>query len=109
MSNIARDIRDGNVAAFKELFEDYYPVLCVFASKYLSDGEACKDVAQETLVSYWEHRAEFDDLLWVPLPKHIPYHQKEPDKNTCYMKPSWKNRAQKQAVKNNTQKKQPQS
>lgn len=65
MSNIARDIRDGNVAAFKELFEDYYPVLCVFASKYLSDGEACKDVAQETLVSYWEHRAEFDDIHQV--------------------------------------------
>lgn len=62
MSSVVDDIRAGKVAAFKELFEDYYPILCVFASKFLSDEEACKDVAQETLISYWERRADFDDI-----------------------------------------------
>lgn len=62
MANIVQDIKDGKVAAFKELFEDYYPMLCVFASKYIGDGEECKDVAQEALISYWEHRADFDDI-----------------------------------------------
>ena len=65
MANIVWDIKEGKEAAFKELFEDYYPMLCVFASKYLGDDEECKDVAQEALISYWEHRADFDDIRQV--------------------------------------------
>lgn len=51
--------------AFRELFEDYYPVLCVFAMRYLHDEEQSKDIAQETLLTYWQKRADFEDILKV--------------------------------------------
>ena len=51
MRDIVAEIRSGDKSSFKELFEDYYPILCVFASKYVKDDELCKDIAQETLLS----------------------------------------------------------
>jgi RNA polymerase sigma-70 factor (ECF subfamily) len=59
MQDIVQEIGSGNRKAFREFFEDYYPVLCSFARKYLPDGERCRDVAQETLLAYWEERARF--------------------------------------------------
>ena len=65
MKSIVEAIRQGDQAAFRELFEDYYPILCVFAMKYLCDEEQCKDVAQDTLLSYWEKREDFEDIYKV--------------------------------------------
>lgn len=65
MSSIVEAIKKGDQAAFRELFEDYYPVLCVFATKFLRDEEQCKDVAQEALLAYWERREDFDDIYKV--------------------------------------------
>ena len=31
MNGLIEDIKQGDRAAFRELFEDYYPILCVFA------------------------------------------------------------------------------
>lgn len=65
MRDIVAEIRSGDKSSFKELFEDYYPILCVFASKYVKDDELCKDIAQETLLSYWEKRKSFEDIYKV--------------------------------------------
>ena len=65
MQDIVADIKKGNRDSFKEFFEDYYPILCVFASKYVKDEELCKDIAQETLLGYWEKRADFEDIYKV--------------------------------------------
>ncbi|MCB6972620.1 MULTISPECIES: RNA polymerase sigma-70 factor [Butyricimonas] len=65
MQDIVADIRGGNKNSFKEFFEDYYPILCVFASKYVKDDEQCKDIAQEALLSYWEKRKDFEDIYKV--------------------------------------------
>ncbi len=65
MHNIVEDIKIGDKRAFKELFEDYYPILCVFAGKYIKNDEVCKDIAQETLLCYWEKRADFEDIYKV--------------------------------------------
>ena len=65
MNDLIEDIKGGNKAAFRELFEDYYPVLCVFAMRYLHDEEQSKDIAQETLLTYWQKRADFEDILKV--------------------------------------------
>ena len=62
MRDIVAEIRSGDKSSFKELFEDYYPILFVFASKYVKDDELCKDIAQETLLSYWEKRKSFEDI-----------------------------------------------
>ena len=65
MNDLIEDIKGGNKAAFRELFEDYYPELCVFAMRYLHDEEQSKDIAQETLLTYWQKRADFEDILKV--------------------------------------------
>ena len=50
IENIIADIKRGNKQAFKKLFDDYYPILCVFASHYIEDKEVCKDIAQDVLL-----------------------------------------------------------
>lgn len=65
MNNIVEDIKRGDRAAFRELYEDYYPILCVFAMKYIRDEEQCKDIAQETLFTYWQNRGDFEDIFRV--------------------------------------------
>lgn len=65
MNGLVDKIRNGDVAAFRELFDDYYPILCVFAMKYIREQEQCKDIAQETLLTYWQNRADFNDIFKV--------------------------------------------
>ncbi|MEG2341111.1 MAG: RNA polymerase sigma-70 factor [Odoribacter sp.] len=65
MGCIVENIRQGDRAAFRELFEDYYPILCVFAMKYIRDEEQCKDIAQEVLLTYWQNRLDFEDIFKV--------------------------------------------
>ena len=53
MNTIIENIRNDNRNSFKQLFKDYYPILCIFANKYILDEEASKDIAQEVLLTYW--------------------------------------------------------
>tara|TARA_B110000027_G_scaffold134267_1_gene166242 strand:+ start:6488 stop:7033 length:546 start_codon:yes stop_codon:yes gene_type:complete len=63
LQNIIIDIKHGNKKAFKEFFDDFYPILCSFANKYLKKTDQSKDAAQDALIKFWEKREEFDDLL----------------------------------------------
>ena len=65
IENIIADIKRGNKQAFKKLFDDYYPILCVFSSHYIDDKEVCKDIVQDALLVYWERKEDFDDILKV--------------------------------------------
>lgn len=46
--------------AFKELFFDFYPSLCVFAERYVSSPEACEDIVQETFYNLWKNRKKIE-------------------------------------------------
>ena len=63
--NILDDIKNGDREAFKEFFEDFYPILCAFAFKFLKSNDLSKDVSQEALVKFWETSHEFKDLKGV--------------------------------------------
>lgn len=63
--NILTDIKKGDKKAFKDFFEDFYPILCVFAEKYLKSPDQSKDVAQEALLKFWEKKSEFSDIKGV--------------------------------------------
>ncbi|MDO5981386.1 RNA polymerase sigma factor [Flavivirga spongiicola] len=63
--NIIVDIKQGNKDSFKEFFDDFYPILCSFANKFLKNPNQSKDAAQEALVKFWEKRKEFDDIQGV--------------------------------------------
>lgn len=60
--NIIIDIKQGNKDSFKEFFDDFFPILCSFANKFLKNQDRSKDAAQEAFVKFWEKRAEFDDM-----------------------------------------------
>lgn len=42
--------------AFKELFFEFYPSLCVFAGRYISFSDVCEDIVQEVFYSIWKNR-----------------------------------------------------
>lgn len=52
-------IKKGNKQAFKTLFDELYPGLCLFAEKYLNDKDLSQDVVQNAFIRYWENRMDF--------------------------------------------------
>ncbi|WP_159075836.1 RNA polymerase sigma factor [Muricauda brasiliensis] len=65
MKQLIQEIKSGNKESFKEFFEDFYPILCSFAFKFLKTTDKSEDVAQEALVKYWERRDDFEDIKSV--------------------------------------------
>lgn len=55
--------------AFKELFFEFYPSLCVFAQRYVASPEASEDIVQDAFYYIWKNRkkikitASFRNLL----------------------------------------------
>lgn len=47
---------EDNHVAFKELFFEFYPSLCVFAGRYISSSETCEDIVQEVFLNIWKNR-----------------------------------------------------
>lgn len=46
--------------AFKELFYDFYPSLCVFAQRYISSPETCEDIVQDIFFNVWKNRKKIN-------------------------------------------------
>jgi RNA polymerase sigma-70 factor (ECF subfamily) len=64
--DLARDLRNGNERAFVSLFRIYFPRLCNFASVYISDRSAAKDIAQGVFMKLWESRHQLKDETSIP-------------------------------------------
>lgn len=58
-------IQQGDEHVFKELFDEFYQSLCVFATTYLKDDAMAADVVQEGFMKYWDRRADFDNYFKV--------------------------------------------
>jgi RNA polymerase sigma factor, sigma-70 family len=50
---------------FKNLFDEFYQALCVFASTYLKDDALAADIVQEGFVKFWNKREGFDNYFKV--------------------------------------------
>lgn len=42
--------------AFIQIFRKYYPVLVLFASRFILDTETCEDIVQEAFIKIWSNR-----------------------------------------------------
>ena len=66
---LVRRILDKDRLAFDGFFSVYFPRLCRFAVRRLSDPEACEDVVQETLLKALRHlddyRGEASLFTWL--------------------------------------------
>lgn len=58
-------LQTGDAAAFRAVFDRYWPRMCHFAATMLPDAGDAEDVVQEAFVRLWEHRARFrqDDAV----------------------------------------------
>ena len=65
MSVWVQKIKAGDKLVYKELFNEFYQALCLFASRFLKDDALAADVVQEVFVKFWEHHADFDNDLKV--------------------------------------------
>jgi RNA polymerase sigma-70 factor (family 1) len=53
-------LRNGEEAAYENLFKEFYKVLTLFANKYLKDIEASKELVQDLFVHLYERRENLD-------------------------------------------------
>ena len=50
-------VRQGDIRAYNALFKRYYPLLCVYCSRFI-EVEEVEDIVQEVMTWLWEKRAE---------------------------------------------------
>ncbi|MDE5422014.1 RNA polymerase sigma-70 factor [Ancylomarina sp. DW003] len=55
-SQLLYQFKQGDMKAFRKLFEEFYPRLCSFAFKYLQDDQLSEDIVQEVLSDLWDKR-----------------------------------------------------
>ena len=53
-------VAKGDVDAFKELYDSFFPSLASFSIQLIKDKEEAADIVQEALLVYWNKRKEFE-------------------------------------------------
>ncbi len=51
-------LKSGDKKTFKNIFEEYYPSLVLFAIRYLKSQSQAEDIVQESFCKLWDHRKE---------------------------------------------------
>jgi RNA polymerase sigma-70 factor (ECF subfamily) len=59
---LLREFQSGSEQAFDQVFTCYYPLLCVYANRILRQPEIGQDLAQESLITVWNRRTDFDSF-----------------------------------------------
>jgi len=54
-------LSQGDATVFREVIEEYFPILCRFAQQYLPDASLAEDVVQEVFIKLWTARISFDN------------------------------------------------
>lgn len=60
MSDAWKEIQAGDKEAFKQVFDNYYQPLCLYANKILNDLGLAQDLVSESFVNCWEKRASIE-------------------------------------------------
>lgn len=55
-------IHQGDEKAFDQVFRRFYPVICLFANRFVLKESIAKDLAQDALVKAWERRSDFESI-----------------------------------------------
>lgn len=61
-ANIIREIKRGDKRAFRDVFDQYFNALAAFGYKYVPDQQTVEDMIQESFISFWEGRKDFDHI-----------------------------------------------
>lgn len=56
------DIKNGDIKALEALFQEFYPSMCIVATKFIADETAAEDIVQEAFIKLWEKRNAYQDI-----------------------------------------------
>jgi RNA polymerase sigma-70 factor (ECF subfamily) len=65
MEEVVSKIKRGDQKAFRKLFESFFIPLRNYALHFISCELTAQDIAQETLIKYWDRRENFDHFNQV--------------------------------------------
>ena len=62
-----------NLNAFRSLYQDFFPVLCLFANRYLHDVQVSEDIVQDAFFYCWTKKVDMSSIPRVKnyLYKHV--------------------------------------
>ncbi len=58
--SLFQQMKDGDMAAFRALYDRYYKYLVVTSNNILGDGEAARDLSQDVFFDLWRKREEIE-------------------------------------------------
>lgn len=56
------DIKKGDIKAFERLFQEFYPSMCIIATRFITDQTAAEDIVQEAFIKLWEKRDTYENI-----------------------------------------------
>ncbi len=59
--NIVKDLQEGNIKAFEEVFFNYCPFLEKFAEGYVVSKDEASDIVQSVFLTFWERREKLKE------------------------------------------------
>ncbi|HEY4787251.1 MAG TPA: RNA polymerase sigma-70 factor [Bacteroidales bacterium] len=60
--NIIKQFNHGNKDAYHLLFTKLYPVMCLFAEKFVHHPGDAEDISQEIFIELWHQRVKFESI-----------------------------------------------
>jgi RNA polymerase sigma-70 factor (family 1) len=60
--NTIIEFQRGDKESYRLIFNMLYPMMCLFAKKFINDSDDSEDIAQEVFIELWNQRAKFESL-----------------------------------------------
>jgi len=62
INNLVQQLNSGSQKAYQKLFDRLYPILCLFAIKFIKDKNEAEDIVQEVFIELWKQREKFNNI-----------------------------------------------
>ena len=60
--NTITDFQNGDKESYRLLFNLLYPLMCLYAKKFLGDYNDAEDITQEVFIELWHQHSKFESL-----------------------------------------------
>ncbi|MBR10945.1 MAG: hypothetical protein CMP48_25110 [Rickettsiales bacterium] len=59
---LIEDFKKGDKRSFQLIFDEMYQRLCAYSSRYLYDDQEVEDLVQDSFITLWSKRGDFDHI-----------------------------------------------
>lgn len=60
--NAILEFQHGDMQSYRLIFNELYPVMCLFSKKFLTDSDDAEDIVQEVFIELWNQHAKFESF-----------------------------------------------